>query len=210
MPWPCCFRACCPSAIDTSTVAWRCVTGDDTRTCYLQALTSRGCPSAAATSSAPNLGPALCPPPPLQPTNTPYHDTTHTHCRAPFQPRAQASLTHVPDRYMGEDPHLAGKMAAAETVGIMSEGVVACAKHWVDNNQEGPGHNGRLFTSSVPAAKPSPALSATPPNPSPVHPVHPFSAFGNQVRRERPGELRAVLPALRGPFSQRICPHTAI
>ena len=26
---------------------------------------------------------------------------------------------------------------------------MACAKHWVDNNQEGPGHNGRLSTSSV-------------------------------------------------------------
>ena len=51
--------------------------------------------------------------------------------------------------YMGEDPHLASVLAAAETVGIQSEGVVACAKHWVDNNQEGPGHNGRLSTSSV-------------------------------------------------------------
>ena len=40
-------------------------------------------------------------------------------------------------------------MAAAETRGIQSEGVVACAKHWVDINQEGPGHNGRLSTSSV-------------------------------------------------------------
>lgn len=52
-------------------------------------------------------------------------------------------------RYMGEDPHLAAQMAAAETTGIQSEGVVACAKHWADNNQEGPGHNGRLSTSSL-------------------------------------------------------------
>ena len=50
--------------------------------------------------------------------------------------------------YMGEDPYLAARMAAVEIKGIQSEGVVACAKHWVDNNQEGPHHNGRLDTSS--------------------------------------------------------------
>ena len=50
--------------------------------------------------------------------------------------------------YLGEDPCLAARLAAAEVRGVQSEGVVACVKHWADNNQEGPGHNGRLVTSS--------------------------------------------------------------
>ena len=54
--------------------------------------------------------------------------------------------------FIGEDPHLAARLVFAEVEGIQSEGVVACVKHWVDNNQEGPGHNGRLEVSSaVPA-----------------------------------------------------------
>ena len=53
--------------------------------------------------------------------------------------------------YLGEDPHLAYKMAFASVTGTQSEGVVACVKHWGNNNQEGPGHNGRLYVSeSVP------------------------------------------------------------
>lgn len=49
--------------------------------------------------------------------------------------------------YMGEDPHLAYHMAGAMVRGVQSEGVVACTKHYVDNAQEGPGHNGRLSVS---------------------------------------------------------------
>lgn len=51
--------------------------------------------------------------------------------------------------YLGEDPHLAARMVFAEVHGIQSEGVVAVAKHFIGNNQEGPGHNGRLRSSSV-------------------------------------------------------------
>lgn len=40
-------------------------------------------------------------------------------------------------------------MARANVEGIQSEGVVACAKHFLDNNQEGPSHNGRLKLSAV-------------------------------------------------------------
>jgi beta-glucosidase len=47
--------------------------------------------------------------------------------------------------YFAEDPVLAREMAYQVTLGIQSEKVIACAKHYVDNNQEGPGHNGRLI-----------------------------------------------------------------
>jgi len=49
--------------------------------------------------------------------------------------------------YLGEDPHLAYHMARAVVAGIQSQGVVACAKHYINNAQEGPGHNGRLAVS---------------------------------------------------------------
>lgn len=64
------------------------------------------------------------------------------------------NLARVPQggrnfEYMGEDPVLASELSAAEIEGIQSEGVIACVKHFVNNAQEGPGHNGRLISSSV-------------------------------------------------------------
>lgn len=38
--------------------------------------------------------------------------------------------------YMGEDPYLAGQLSKEYTIGMQKEGVVACAKHYVANNQE--------------------------------------------------------------------------
>jgi len=38
--------------------------------------------------------------------------------------------------YLGEDPFLAGELAAEYTKGIQDQGVLACAKHYVANNQE--------------------------------------------------------------------------
>jgi len=36
----------------------------------------------------------------------------------------------------GEDPYLASQMVAVSVQGIQSQGILACAKHYVDNNQE--------------------------------------------------------------------------
>jgi beta-glucosidase len=55
--------------------------------------------------------------------------------------------------YMSEDPFHGASLAHAEVLGIQSEHVVANAKHFADNSQEGPGHNGRLTTSSVVGAR---------------------------------------------------------
>jgi beta-glucosidase len=38
--------------------------------------------------------------------------------------------------YMGEDPFLAGKIAAAYIRGVQSQGIAACVKHWDFNEQE--------------------------------------------------------------------------
>ncbi len=43
--------------------------------------------------------------------------------------------------YLGEDPYLAGQMAASYVKGVQSEGVVATLKHFALNNQEYDRHN---------------------------------------------------------------------
>jgi beta-glucosidase len=43
--------------------------------------------------------------------------------------------------YFGEDPYLAGKLAAGWTRGVQSQGVIANVKHFAVNNQEGTGQN---------------------------------------------------------------------
>ena len=53
------------------------------------------------------------------------------------------NLARVPQNgrnyeYYGEDPWLAARLAQAEVEGIQSEGVVACAKHFLMYTQEGP------------------------------------------------------------------------
>lgn len=42
---------------------------------------------------------------------------------------------------LGEDPYLAGRLAAAEVGGQQSEGVIATVKHYADNNQENDRRN---------------------------------------------------------------------
>uniref|UniRef100_A0A0G4G398 Probable beta-glucosidase G n=1 Tax=Chromera velia CCMP2878 TaxID=1169474 RepID=A0A0G4G398_9ALVE len=50
--------------------------------------------------------------------------------------------------YLSEDPLLNYHMAYAITKGMKSEGVLTVAKHFIGNEQEGPGHNGRLTLDS--------------------------------------------------------------
>eukprot|EP01047_Picozoa_sp_COSAG01_P039201 COSAG01_NODE_3224_length_6388_cov_10.896009_12_plen_217_part_00 len=47
----------------------------------------------------------------------------------------------------GEDPFLAYTNVRALVQAVQAQGVIACAKHFVDNNQEGPGSNGREYMS---------------------------------------------------------------
>ncbi len=43
--------------------------------------------------------------------------------------------------YMGEDPFLAGQLAKEYIIGMQNQGVIACAKHFVANNQDYNRHN---------------------------------------------------------------------
>jgi len=43
--------------------------------------------------------------------------------------------------YLGEDPYLAGQLATQYIIGMQDQGVMACAKHYVANNQEFDRHH---------------------------------------------------------------------
>jgi hypothetical protein len=51
-----------------------------------------------------------------------------------------------PFRYSGADPYLAGEAAYETILGIQSQGVQACAKHYVGNEQE---HNRTMESSNL-------------------------------------------------------------
>lgn len=64
------------------------------------------------------------------------------------------NLARVPQggrnfEYLGEDPVLTSELSESEVNGLQAEGVLGCAKHFIDNNQEGPGHNGRVSQSAT-------------------------------------------------------------
>ena len=65
----------------------------------------------------------------------------HTPCPRPQpqrpSPSSSPSPSPVPAQYIsGEDPHLGSVLVGPVVRGIQAQGVIANAKHWVNNNQE--------------------------------------------------------------------------